>query len=224
MPGCFITLEGIEGSGKTTQAAALKDRLIQAGHSTVLTREPGGTEMGDRIRALLLAAHRTPMDARTECFLYLASRAQHVQEVIRPALAARQVVLCDRFTDATIVYQGCARGLPIEKLAPNLVWAADGLTPNLTFLLDLDARKGLARLSARAEINRLDRESLAFHQTVRRGYLDLARQNPERIRIVNADADPAAIGKEILNVTLSYLAPLAPNGESCVAQDCGKAR
>jgi len=193
----FITFEGGEGSGKTTQVAILARHLAECGDDVVQTREPGGTTIGEAIRAVLFDERHRHMDVRAEIFLYLASRAQQVAEKIRPALAAGKVVLCDRFTDATSVYQGCGRGLSPDEIIPLLDFAAAGVTPDVTFLLDLDVSVGLARLSGRGDINRFDRETVTFHETIRQGYLALARQQPERIRVIHADADIDTVAKEI---------------------------
>jgi len=193
----FITFEGGEGSGKTTQVAILARHLAECGDDVVQTREPGGTMIGEAIRAVLFDERHRHMDVRAEIFLYLASRAQQVAEKIRPALAAGKVVLCDRFTDATSVYQGCGRGLSPDEIIPLLDFAAAGVTPDVTFLLDLDVSVGLARLSGRGDINRFDRETVTFHETIRQGYLALARQQPERIRVIHADADIDTVAKEI---------------------------
>jgi len=193
----FITFEGSEGSGKTTQVAILAHHLAARGQNVVQTREPGGTAIGEAIRAILFDERYCRMDARAEVFLYLASRAQQVAEKIRPALAAGNVVLCDRFTDTTSVYQGCGRGLSPDEIIPLLEFAAAGVIPDVTFLLDLDVSVGLARLAGRGNINRFDRETVAFHETIRQGYLALARRQPERIRVIHADADIDTVAKEI---------------------------
>ena len=195
--GRFITFEGIEGSGKTTQLAILGHYLEAKGFQVIRTREPGGTKIGDAVRSLLLDAQNQEMDAKTELFLYLASRAQHIKEVILPALDAGKIVLCDRFTDATRVYQGYGRGLPMREVERIARFASEGLRPDLTFLLDVDVKKGLARLRGRPEINRLDREALQFHESVRRGYLTLAKKHPRRIQIIRTDAGVEEVSKKI---------------------------
>ncbi|HEY5600442.1 MAG TPA: dTMP kinase [Candidatus Manganitrophaceae bacterium] len=195
--GRFITFEGIEGSGKTTQLAILGHYLEAKGFQVIRTREPGGTKIGDAVRSLLLDAKNQEMDAKTELFLYLASRAQHIKEVILPALDAGKIVLCDRFTDATRVYQGYGRGLPMREVERIARFASEGLRPDLTFLLDVDVKKGLARLRGRPEINRLDREALQFHESVRRGYLTLAKKHPRRIQIIRTDAGVEEVSKKI---------------------------
>lgn len=210
MKGHFITFEGGEGSGKTTQLALLAGYLEGRGYPVVRTREPGGTKIGDGIRSLLLDAKNQEMDARTELFLYLASRAQHLKEVVRPALRDGKIVLCDRFTDATLVYQGAGRGLPegeVEQIARFASATGDdaSLQPDLTLLLDIDVGKGLARLKGRGEINRLDREALQFHEAVRKGYLDLAKKYPRRICKIETDAGVEEISKKIREVVDAFL-------------------
>jgi dTMP kinase len=179
LPGLFITFEGGEGSGKSTQIARLAERLRAGGRDPVVTREPGGTPLGEGIRALLLDPARPP-DALTEALLMVAARAELVARVIRPALARGQVVLCDRYADSTLVYQGAGRGLDRALLRSLNEAATGGLTPDLTLLLDLDPAIGLSRRSAAGEPNRLDREPEAFHARVRAAYLELSREEPAR--------------------------------------------
>lgn len=197
LKGYFITFEGVEGSGKSTQIGLLADSLGKKGRPVVRTREPGGTKLGDGIRSLLLDSKNLEIDSKTELFLYLASRAQHLKEVILPALAQGKVVLCDRFTDATLVYQGDGRGLPEREVAQIAHFASGGLQPDLTLLLDIDVKKGLSRLKGRDEINRLDQETVDFHQAVRAGYLRLA-ERARRIRVISADASREEISAKIM--------------------------
>lgn len=195
--GHFITFEGVEGSGKTTQMAILGHSLEARGFPVVRTREPGGTKIGDAIRSLILDSKNQMMDAKTEFLLYLASRAQHLKEVILPALAGGKIVLCDRFADATYAYQGYGRGLSKREIDLIGRFVTGGLQPDLTLLLDIDVKKGLARLKGREEINRLDQEALQFHEAVREGYLHLAKRNPRRIRVIRTDASVEEIAKKI---------------------------
>lgn len=197
MKGHFITFEGVEGSGKTTQMAILGHALEARGFPVVRTREPGGSKIGDAIRSLILDSKNQMMDAKTEFLLYLASRAQHLKEVIFPALAEGKIVLCDRFADATYAYQGYGRRLPKQEVERIGRFVTGGLQPDLTLLLDIDVKKGLARLKGREEINRLDRETLQFHEAVRKGYLHLAKRNPRRIRVIRTDASVEDIAKKI---------------------------
>jgi dTMP kinase len=187
MAGFFITFEGIEGSGKSTQIALLETHLKNAGHAVLRTREPGGTALGERIRSLLLDDRTMQIDPRSELLLYLAGRIQHVAEVIAPALAHGKIVLCDRFSDATVAYQGDGRGLPVGWVRWWIATALQGFQPDLTFLFDLDVTVALARLPLRGEMNRFDQETVVFHEAVRKGYLRLARQNRCRIQVVQAD-------------------------------------
>jgi dTMP kinase len=206
MRGLLITFEGIEGSGKSTQLERLASRLRLDGLPVATTREPGGTEMGDKIRDLLLDLRSTALRPKAELFLYLAGRSQHLETVIQPLLAKGAILLCDRFSDATMAYQGFGRRLKNDPDFARVVrYAADGMQPNLTLLLDLDPGTALARVSGRGEINRLDRETLAFHARVRRGYRDLARRFPGRIKII--DAAPAAdiVAKRIEQAVLPSL-------------------
>jgi dTMP kinase len=190
MRGLLITFEGIEGSGKSTQLEQLASRLRLDGLPVTTTREPGGTEMGDKIRDLLLDLRSTALRPKAELFLYLAGRSQHLETVIQPLLAKGVIILCDRFTDATLAYQGYGRRLLSPVFNRMVDYAADQLQPDLTLLLDLDPRTALARVGGRGEVNRLDRETLAFHTRVRRGYRDLASRFPRRMKVI--DARPAA--------------------------------
>lgn len=180
----FITFEGPEGAGKSTQLARLAGRLRDAGRNVVMTREPGGGTLGPAIRALLLEGEEVP--PRSELFLFLADRAAHVQNVVRPAIARGDLVLCDRHADSTVVYQGYGRGMDVEQLRNLNALATEGLVPDLTLLFDLPAEQGLARLNDR---DRLDREPLEFHQRVRQGFLDEAAREPERWVVFDARQD-----------------------------------
>lgn len=180
----FITFEGPEGAGKSTQLARLAGRLREADREVVMTREPGGGSLGPTIRALLLEREDVPPLA--ELFLFLADRAAHVQNVVRPALARGALVLCDRHADSTVVYQGYARGMDIDELRRLNALATGGLTPDLTLLLDLPVEMGLARLNER---DRLDQEPLDFHQRVRQGFLDVAAGEPKRWVVFDARQD-----------------------------------
>jgi dTMP kinase len=194
----FITFEGPEGSGKTTQIALLSDFLRQQGFTVLATREPGGTRIGDAIRDILHDVANTAMANTTELLLYSASRAQLVAEVIQPALAAGCVVLCDRYSDSTIAYQGYGRGLSLADLQHVTRFATGGLKPDLTLLLDIDVARGLARRSgAGMEMNRLDLETVEFHQRVRAGYHRLAAAEAGRWVIVDADRPNEAIQADI---------------------------
>ncbi len=205
MRGLFITFEGTEGSGKSTQIKILARRLIRLGFPVVITREPGGTRFGEQIRKVLLSVQNHALDPRAELFLYLASRTQHLEEVILPALQNGKIVLCDRFSDATLAYQGFGRRLEMKIVRAAVDYAAKGISPHLTLLLDLDVRVGLARVRDRGRSNRLDRELREFHERVRAGYLHLARMNRVRIKIVEASREPAAVADDIRKIVERYL-------------------
>lgn len=182
----FIVFEGPEGGGKTTQVRAAAAALAARGLPVTVTREPGGTAIGERLRAVLLDADNCAMLPQTEALILFAARAQHVHEVVEPALARGDVVLCDRYVGATYAYQGYGRGLALESLRRMQALAAGALAPGLTLLLDLPPDIGLARRATAGEVNRLDAAGLAFHQRVRAGYLALAAAEPERWVVVDA--------------------------------------
>ena len=181
----FITFEGVEGTGKSTQVKLLAEYMSQLGYSVVSTREPGGTDIGECIRDVLLEPENDEMVSVAEIFLYLASRAQHVEELILPALGAGEVVICDRFSDATVAYQGYGRGFDLGSLESMNAIATGGLEPDLTILLDLNAETGLSRKGSE-DLNRLDNEDIVFHRKVRQGYLAIARNSSGRVKIVKA--------------------------------------
>ena len=193
MSGLFITLEGPEGAGKSTNREYLAERLREQGIAVLLTREPGGTPLAERIRELLLAPSAEAMAADTELLLVFAARAQHLAEVIRPALAQGTVVLCDRFTDATYAYQGGGRGLSVERIAQLEQFVQGGLRPDLTLLFDLPIEIGLARAEARGRLDRFEQEGRGFFEAVRQTYLERAAQAPARYRIVDAGQSLAQV-------------------------------
>ncbi|MBI5520784.1 MAG: dTMP kinase [Desulfovibrio sp.] len=203
----FITFEGIEGTGKSTQIALLKSHLEARGRSVLVTCEPGGSRIGRELRRVLLSLENRDLCARAELFLYLADRAQHVAQVVRPALEAGKVVLCDRFADSTVAYQAYGRGLDADMLHSLNELAVDGLWPELTILLDLDTRTGVTRAVARNTAEgktvaegRFEAESLAFHERVRLGYRAWALRFPQRIRTVDAGGTPEAIAAAIRGI------------------------
>jgi dTMP kinase len=201
--GCFITFEGIEGCGKTTQIKLLARRLEGLGHRLTVTREPGGSPVADKIRNILLDADNRAMVPMTELLLYAAARAQHVSEVVAPALESGRIVLCDRFTDATIAYQGYGRGLDRVIIDELNRLATAGVRPHITMLLDCPAEVGLERAFSRinrtsgAREERFELESLQFHRRVREGYLHMADEEPERFIIVDAGRNIAEIEETI---------------------------
>jgi dTMP kinase len=190
----FITLEGPEGSGKTSQLAPLADFLRQQGQEVLVTREPGGTPISDQVRAIIMKMDNTAMNPRTEILLFLAARAQLVAQVIRPGLEAGKIVVCDRYADSTLAYQGYGHGNDLDLLRRFLNFATGGLLPDLTLLLDIDVEDGIRRKqSGGSEWNRMDAYTLAFHQRVRQGYLELAHADPARWVIVDASQPPALV-------------------------------
>jgi dTMP kinase len=197
--GLFITFEGIEASGKSTQAEALARAF---GGRALLTREPGGTSLGRRVREILLDATTTPIPD-VEALLFLADRAQHLHEVVRPALAARRVVISDRYQDSSLAYQSVGRG--VGELVPAVFRHIGGLTPDLTILIDLDVEVALARLQARGAANRLDAEAPAFHGRVRQAFLDMAAAEPQRFEVFDGAVDVTTLSAEIATRVKSRL-------------------
>jgi dTMP kinase len=201
MRGLFVTFEGVEGSGKTTVAKAIAENLRQKGLTVVVTAEPGTTSVGRQIRQLLATVDERT--AWTETFLFLADRAEHVAKVIKPALERGEIVLCDRFTDSTIAYQGFGLGLPLEWLTQLNSIATNGLVPDLTLLLDIDPEIGLKR-SQRETV--FERRSLDFHQRVRWGYLWLAKQEPHRVKVIDASQPLESVLTQALRLVEEALA------------------
>ena len=198
MNDAFIVFEGPEGGGKTLQTQRLAASLEADGYPVLLTREPGGTGVGEAIRAVLLESHAGPMFAQTEALLMSAARAQHVHEVILPARASGKTVVCDRFIDSTFAYQGGGRGLEIEALAAIQLFATGGLEPDLKLLLDLPVEVGLRRRHADPmSLNRIDLADVTFHQRVREAYIRLARQEPDRWVVIDASAPPDSVANAI---------------------------
>lgn len=196
MAGLFITLEGPEGAGKTTQLARLEARLRGTGRRVTVTREPGGTPLGLRVREVVLDP-ALDMGPLSEFLLYSASRAQLVQDVLRPALERGDVVLCDRYFDSSLAYQGAGRGLPLALLRALTREVTGGLTPDLTLLLDLDPAVGLARAALRGQADRLEQADLAFHQRVRAGFLQLAQAEPQRFAVLDAAQGADAVEAQL---------------------------
>jgi dTMP kinase len=201
----FITFEGPEGSGKTYQIAALAEYLRQCGWSVLTTREPGGTSIGDQVRAILSDLNNTAMRPRTETLLFQASRAQLVDEVMRPCLESGGIVLCDRYADSTLAYQGYGHCMDLDQLAGLIRFATGGLTPDLTLLLDVDIEEGLRRKRTGGEWNRLDAYDLEFHRRVRLGFHKMARSEPQRWTVIDAGQPPDVVQAAVREVVLERL-------------------
>ncbi|HPO12935.1 MAG TPA: dTMP kinase [Candidatus Hydrogenedentes bacterium] len=197
MSGRFITFEGVEGCGKSTQIELLKTHLESKGHRVLVTREPGGVPIAEAIRSVLLDTRHTAMSPIAELLLYEAARAQIVEEIIRPALEKGCIVLCDRFADSTTAYQGAGRGLPMEEIERLHHLATQGVWPDLTFVLDLPVEQGLARARNRGRADRMEQQALEFHQRVRQGYLDIAAREPGRVKVIASDESIEAIATAI---------------------------
>ena len=204
----FITFEGPEGSGKTTQMAALARFLRQQGYEVLATREPGGTTIGDQVREILFNPHNTDMLTKTEVLLFQASRAQLVEQVVRPCLEQNGIVLCDRYADSTLAYQGYGYYLEIDELQQIINFATDGLLPDLTLLLDVEVEVGLQRKvkDGDCEWNRLDAYEIEFHRRVRQGYLELAANEPERWVMIDAGQPPEFVQAAVRKIVMERLA------------------
>ncbi|MGI6575918.1 MAG: dTMP kinase [bacterium] len=207
MKGIFITVEGIDGVGKTTQLDLLHRWFVSQGYQVLFTREPGGTKVGEGIREALLNREHTGLSPVAEALLYAASRAQLVQDVIIPALAVGRIVVCDRFLDSSIAYQGFGRGLPVAYIEAINSQATKGIRPDLTLLLDMDIAAGRARLKGegRTALDRLEGESLSFYHRVREGYLQLAQAEPERIKIISAQHSIAEVNRQVIDYITKFL-------------------
>jgi dTMP kinase len=206
--GRFITLEGIEGAGKSTQRDVVREVLIQAGLDPLLTREPGGSEIAERMRALLLDKSNQGMHADAELLLLFAARAEHLHKRILPALEVGQWVLCDRFTDATYAYQGAGRGLDRARIAMLETFVQGSLRPDLTLLFDLAPAAGLARVHSRSDPDRFESEALVFFERVRSDYLRIAHCEPERVRQIDAGRDSMTVAADVRRIVGDYVAAL----------------
>lgn len=209
--GLFLTLEGAEGVGKSTNIEFITQHLEQHGVEYVLTREPGGTELAEKIRELLLAVHEENMSELTELLLVFAARAQHLDKVIEPALASGKWVVCDRFTDATFAYQGAGRGLSIETIGQLQTLVQGKLRPDLTLILDLDPEIGMERANNRGELDRFELEQQSFFRNVRQGYLDIAAAEPERCVLIDASKPLEAVKLDLLTVLDQFLSRTMTN-------------
>lgn len=205
----LITLEGPDGSGKSSQIGPLAEFLRQQGYRVVITREPGGTAISDQVRTILARMDNKAMYPRTETLLFCSARAQLVDEVIRPALARGDMVLSDRYADSTLAYQGYGHGNDLNVLRQLLNFTTGSLWPDFTLLLDLEAEEGLRRRKGGGEWNRLDDYSLAFHQRVRQGYLEMATREPERWQVIDANAPPDVVQQALRQAVYQWLERLA---------------
>ena len=195
--GKFITVEGVEGGGKSTNIAYIAEQLEKSGIDFILTREPGGTEVAEAIRNVLLATELPAMHSDTELLLMFAARAEHIQKKILPALNEGKWVICDRFTDSSYAYQSGGRGIPAEKITALETWVQGDLRPDATLLFDLDADVGLARTRTRGEADRFEKEAIDFFNAVRSKYLSMAEEHPERYRIINAQQDLGGVQQQL---------------------------
>ncbi len=203
----FITLEGPEGSGKTTAVETAVNKLKEMGYEIVRTREPGGTPISEQIRNVILDKENTAMDPRTEALLYAASRRQHLVEKVWPAIKEGKIVICDRYLDSSLAYQGGARGLGVDNILNINLFATENTWPDLTLLFDIDPRLGLERIAKNSarEVNRLDLEKIDFHNKVRQTFLDLAARYPERFVIIDASQDRDKVAEDTLKAILDRL-------------------
>ena len=211
MNGLFITFEGIEGCGKSTQAKMLNDYLVKKGHSTLLTREPGGPPISEAIRRILLDNGFSNMDRITELFLYLASRAQHTKQWIIPALEENKIVICDRYYDSTYAYQLIARDIINHSLLNTEFLdilnniSVHSLKPDITFIIDLPVKMGLYRVFSARNLDRIESENISFHKKVRQGFLDLAKREPVRIKIIDGRNEINKIHNDILDYVSKFI-------------------
>jgi len=212
MTGRFITVEGVEGAGKTTQLDFLQQQLEQAGKRVVRTREPGGTRLGEEIRDLLLGHRDDGMDETTELLLMFAARSEHLARCIRPALACGDWVVCDRFTDASYAYQGGGRGLPRERIALLEDFVQGALRPDLTLLLDLPVEEGRARAGRRSHPDRFESEAAHFFRRVRSAYLNIARSEPARVKVIDASVPLQQVQAQIAGRLSDFLAEVRGEG------------
>jgi len=207
--GLFLTLEGAEGVGKSTNIGFITAHLEENGIEYILSREPGGTLIAEEIRELLLAVHDEPMSELSELLLVFAARAQHIEAQIEPALAAGKWVVCDRFTDATFAYQGYGRGLSLKKIEQLQTMVQGTLRPDLTIILDLDPSIGMERASNRGELDRIEQEQQSFFHRVRQGYLDIAKAEPERCLVIDASKPLEQVKLDLLKALKQGLAKFA---------------
>ncbi|HHU24147.1 MAG: dTMP kinase [Bacilli bacterium] len=205
MNGLFITIEGNDGSGKTTIINGIKKMLSEKGIDYIQTREPGGSEIAEKIRQVILDKNNDKMDSRTEALLYAASRRQHIVEVVLPALNAGKLVLCDRFVDSSLAYQGYARGIGIEEVYKMNQFATEGLLPDLTIYLNVSPQVGIKRKSAQKELDRLEQEGISFHEKVFQGYQKVVEMFPKRIVAIDGERDAQAVIDDTVVVVEGFL-------------------
>ena len=205
MKGILISFEGIEGTGKTIQSRLLSEYLVKKGYTVVLTEEPGGTHIGLKIRDLLLSVEHKEMTPITELLLYNASRAQHIKEVILPALKGGSFVITDRFTDSTVAYQGYGRRIDLSLIDLMEKIVTEGLKPDITLVLDLDVQTGLMRNKGINKTDRLELEDLEFHRRVRDGYLEIAAKDPGRIKLINASESKEQVHNKIVSIVEDFI-------------------
>jgi dTMP kinase len=205
LKGLFISIEGPDGSGKSTQIKLLRDYLQNKGYDIALTREPGGTQISEKIRNIILDKENKSMHSRTEALLYAASRAQHVEEIIKPALKENKIVICDRFVDSSLIYQGIGRGLGIENIYDLNLFAMQDVIPDLTLLFDIDMCRAKKRKENRGNLDRLESEKGTFHEDVFNGYKKLKDLYPKRIKTVRANGSIKQVQEEIINIINDFL-------------------
>tara|TARA_B100000678_G_scaffold127305_1_gene106599 strand:- start:581 stop:1204 length:624 start_codon:yes stop_codon:yes gene_type:complete len=203
--GLFITLEGIEGAGKSTAVDFIEDFLTKEGHDVIKTREPGGTVIGEQIREILLKNENYTLTYDTELLLVFSARAQHIQEVILPALSSGKIILCDRFTDASYAYQGGGRDIDASRINLLEKWVQEDLRPNLTLLFDLDVSIGMQRTKKRSDADRFEREEINFFEKIRNTYLERAKNEPQRFRIINSASSLESVKEQIITILKDFL-------------------
>jgi len=203
--GSFISLEGSEGVGKTSSLKFIEDQIRKLGHDVLITREPGGTDLAEQIRGLLLADRQEPVESKTELLLMFASRYQHVTQVIKPALDQGTWVICDRFVDASYAYQGGGRGISVEQIEQLEQWCLGHFKPDLTLLLDMSVEEGLERTKKRGKADRFETEKMAFYENIRRAYLNRAKTDPKRMKIIDASPSMAQVQQSIKQTLDSFI-------------------
>lgn len=205
MKGFFISFEGIEGTGKSTQAKLLAENLRKKGHRVIQTMEPGGTKISLKIRELLLSLESREMDHVTELLLYNAARVQHIKEVIEPALKSGDIVITDRFSDSTVAYQGHARGIDLQLIESLDIIATGKLRPDITILFDIDVRTGLARNKELGKSDRLELEDISFHEKVRQGFIQIANMEPGRVKVIDCSETLDSVHQKVVKIISEFI-------------------